>query len=705
MKAAFLHMALLCLVAAVAVGSDLRIKRAERPDKYRRGGYYPPAERSMVKPLLDTPMRHTFVARDPDHSATRGTGGSYWLTGTVSGDGEGADFQNNDGVFLWRSRGLEQWTLVGQVWSIASQGSAWQKERRLNPDDPSGPPVRGMIAPEIHFIDGEVYIPYSMNDQGVGVLKSKTGKPEGPYADLGRLTAEGGDASLFVDFDGAVHLLWGSGRIAKLAPDLTSLAGEPHDLNADLDLYPVKSYGAVSDAPTIPVARRGFQLRKNQDGKGNRTYILTYDGATNRIGKYCRDTGVAISDSLYGPYVDTHHDQHQRNVLLSHGAQSVLFQDDAGHWYATFYGDDDAAAFRDRPGIVPLRFNVGLNRPEPQHYKSFTQYGPWATKEPLIRDVQLNDQQILNAPDGYYYLTGSSWDPFRHGAVSVWKSRTLEPSSQGSGNWKEFRAAPFTEMPAFQRALEKEADLLDLTVKWPKQPKVGGTPWGAEIFHFKDSFWIAYQFLTSNETLRGELKKEDAGCNPLFRSVSGRGTGPYQLHWMMGGSALTMFEDDDGSLYTYSGKNQLSKLNEGLDGYDRRWMQRLKQQEGFGGLMNSVSVENREGLLLDYDIGGCILKMFGKYVLFTCNCIGGYDYQYWVADRIEGPYGRPRVCMPHGGHGFVMKDKDGDYHALEWTHTGHMRPFLHRLHVEQRGADIVIMPKWEYEHQQKGVKQ
>jgi beta-xylosidase len=64
---------------------------------------------------------------------------------------------------------------------------------------------------------------------GSGLLKSTTGKPEGPYADMQPAERMGDeiDASLFEDDDGAVYFLWHSGKIARLKPDMSGLA-EPY---------------------------------------------------------------------------------------------------------------------------------------------------------------------------------------------------------------------------------------------------------------------------------------------------------------------------------------------------------------------------------------------------------------------------------------------------------------------------------------------
>lgn len=114
--------------------------------------------RVRLAPLFDAPVRDTSICKGAD--------GRWYMTGTYDAGGTG-DFQNNDGIHLWRSSDLKGWQSVGQVWSIerdaAAPQSAWQTERRVNPDDPYGPLVRGMVSPEIHCFRNTYWIAYSMN--------------------------------------------------------------------------------------------------------------------------------------------------------------------------------------------------------------------------------------------------------------------------------------------------------------------------------------------------------------------------------------------------------------------------------------------------------------------------------------------------------------------------------------------------------------
>ncbi|MBE7499768.1 MAG: hypothetical protein HS113_05555 [Verrucomicrobiales bacterium] len=56
---------------------------------------------------------------------------------------------------------------------------------------------------------------------------------------------------------------------------------------------------------------------------------------------------VASSDHLYGPYGD-------RYLAIPHAGHNMFFHDRAGRWWATFFGNDSAAPWRERPGLLPI---------------------------------------------------------------------------------------------------------------------------------------------------------------------------------------------------------------------------------------------------------------------------------------------------------------------------------------------------------------
>lgn len=262
-----------------------------------------------LKPLFDYPVRDTSVRLGPD--------GMYYLTGTT---GYPTWWKTNEGIRMWKSRDLKNWQEMGLVWSIDKDGT-WQKEVKDG--------NRAIWAPEIHYIQKNWYLSYCINwpGGGTGILKSASGRPEGPYVDIkadGPLTPEI-DASLFEDTDGTVYFVYQNGKIARMKNDLSGLAEEPRLL------VPSNATQVGFEAAAI------FKI----DGR----YHLICADFVGRPGMYhCMS---ASADSIYGPFGP-------RYLAIPHGGHNILFQDKGGNLWSTFFGNDPGAPFRERPAILKI---------------------------------------------------------------------------------------------------------------------------------------------------------------------------------------------------------------------------------------------------------------------------------------------------------------------------------------------------------------
>jgi xylan 1,4-beta-xylosidase len=284
----------------------------------------------VVQPLFKEQIRDTSVCLGPD--------GYYYLTGTTGTN----IWVSNEGIHVWKSRDLKKWDPLGLVWSIERDGS-WQKQWTQK----NGNTRRSVWAPEIHYLKGNFYIAYCVTGLGTGLLKSKTGKAEGPYASVNTPDApltRGIDASVFEDTDGKVYFLYGSGFLARMKDDLTGLVETPVELqcvpaDADFDHHhpnrpcPPERYGHVGF--------EGVFLFK-----ANGRYYLS--GAERYYERYHCMT--AESDTLRGPY-------HARYVSVPYAGHNVFFQDTKGDWWSTIFGNDPQAPFKELPGILRVEFD------------------------------------------------------------------------------------------------------------------------------------------------------------------------------------------------------------------------------------------------------------------------------------------------------------------------------------------------------------
>ena len=271
-----------------------------------------------LKPLFDYPVRDTCVCLGPDKI--------YYLIGTT---GHPTWWTRNEGVRIWKSKDLKTWEALGLVWSF-EKNMTWQKGQ-LDKDGKIA--SRALWAPELHYFKGTYWIPYCLSYGGTGILKSQSGKPEGPYLDVkqdGPLTGDI-DASLFADDDGSVYFVWQNGRIARMKDDMSGLAEPPRQLKP---------------ANAGQVGFEGAFLTKI---KGRYHLIcadfMKWDGKTSTY-----DCMAASSENLFGPYSE-------RYLAVPGGGHNVLFEDKDGNWWSTYFGNDDRAPFREKPAILRVEID------------------------------------------------------------------------------------------------------------------------------------------------------------------------------------------------------------------------------------------------------------------------------------------------------------------------------------------------------------
>jgi beta-xylosidase len=281
-----------------------------------------------IKPFMEVQVRDTVI--------TLGGDGNYYMTGST---GENI-WAFNDGVELWRSPDLKHWTYMGLVWSLDKDGT-WEKQTRLLHDKP----VRAIWAPEIHYIRHNYFICLSMTPGGIGILKSSTGEPQGPYINAlseDKPLAGGIDATLFEDDDGKVYFTSGSAnRIMRMKDDLSGPAEPPHEIVLENPDHDPNHHSARC-------AGRGMNDLGNEGAvlfKANGIYYL--GAADTYEGRY--STMLAMSNTIYGPYNGRH-----ESVPTAGG--TGFFKDKQGRWWTTYFGNDEQSAWREKPGIVRVEF-------------------------------------------------------------------------------------------------------------------------------------------------------------------------------------------------------------------------------------------------------------------------------------------------------------------------------------------------------------
>lgn len=287
-----------------------------------------------LRKLSDMPLRDTSICRGPD--------GLWYMTGTVP-----PFWDFNEGICVWKSRDMVKWEPLGFVWRYGK--SAWH-EKYLAARKP-------LWAPEIHYLRDTFWLTYSLpgwdgtgKTSGSGLLKSTTGKAEGPYEDVqpGERMGDEIDASLFQDDDGKVYFLWHCGKIARMKDDMSGLAEPYHWLKTTTDDANPQHHSGL--CPGIfgkdsydHVGYEGMFLFKAH----GKYYLSCSEGWD---GKY--SCCVSESAQIYGPYGP-------RYEAIPHAGHNMFFQDELGAWWSSYFGSDNLAPWQERPGVLPIGFGPG----------------------------------------------------------------------------------------------------------------------------------------------------------------------------------------------------------------------------------------------------------------------------------------------------------------------------------------------------------
>jgi hypothetical protein len=518
-----------------------------------------------------------------------------------------------------------------------------------------------------------------MNGRGTGLLKSKTGKPEGPYEDLGRITAIGGSPSLFVEGGRAPLWLWGDLMVAELNPDRTALVGTPESLYLQIPSHYIEK---VQDDVVDMWDDTAPHLFTAVEPKSKKTkYYLTWSAISQGTARALRDTFIARADSPMGPYTSP-------VLMIPHGGQISVFEgpehavSEAGAkggpstLYASFYGADPSATFRDRPGIVPLEFGYH-DMPRKVNHNFYARRGPW--NEPLPVPDGMTDYRMTTLPDGMLYLGWSSAGRRDYdGGVDFWRS--------ADGKHWELLEDVYTHA-------EGAAD-----PNWPAGEQKPGwmnhnhpVSWANGLYSIKGDIYL----LTHMHNVPGKDWQE---C-PLLKSVSGKPEGPYKAHvygFVGNVASLTCLFEDGGGVYGTDQGGNLLKLTDDLKAVDTEWIAPLKK--------NGFDVKTADGTIKSTDIPGLIGygKIGGKYLWGSLNGFRGYCGRFWISDNLVGPL-RELGTLPYMGNGMIARSKAGVWFAaFQYMHQHHMMSAptqggtpIQPAHLELDGDDPHIV--FEYD--------
>lgn len=307
-----------------------------------------------------------------DVSVCAGPANTYYLTGT-SGDINGVQ----QGIRVWASNDLQNWNFIGfegeYIWTFDDDAEDWQKECSIV----DGIKKRGIMSPEIHFINNTFYLTYTNSNSGYsGILRSISGKPQGPYQEIsgGEPLIKATHASLFQDIDSTVYFIYDDGRVQQISNDMNHFSSSG-----------TKSLTFANGTQT---GLFGLQIKRVDD-----TYYLSGSQRTDiaNNNETClsdaRTNGVIYKSShFWGPY-------HKTETIIPHGGGGHLlkaFNDSLYYLTANPTVTNPTGSF---PGIFALS-----KHPNKLHIKS-------------LQTSPLNqNKQIIYVSRTGNNSSGNSWD-------------------------------------------------------------------------------------------------------------------------------------------------------------------------------------------------------------------------------------------------------------------------------------------------------
>lgn len=326
---------------------------------------------SSIVPVMDQWMRDTYVMTGPD--------GYYYMTGTTATPGRIFPagrvhcWDYNDGLYLWRSKNMQQWEAMGKIWGFDRDAAAWQqKGKALEPGamspnkDRLDSFYRAVWAPELHYVKSKKkWLLIACINGGIGsfVLESVSGKPEGPYRNIKgnrhQAIFPNIDLSLFEDDHGEVYLIGHNHFIARMKEDLSDVA-EPF---RRLQETPYQQEPYI-EGVFITRHEGKYQLLQTiwSVKKADGTFSYLRDDKNKLDSLYSYDVVVAEGNNIYGPYGP-------RYAAILQGGHNNIFKDLDGRWWSTTFFNPRGImgtkfTVTCRPGLVPVKWIDGKLRPD-----------------------------------------------------------------------------------------------------------------------------------------------------------------------------------------------------------------------------------------------------------------------------------------------------------------------------------------------------
>lgn len=329
----------------------------------------------------------------------------------------------------------------------------------------------------------------------------------------------------------------------------------------------------------------------------------------------------------------------------------------------------------------------------------------------LLVDEFLRDPHILAAPDGAYYLTGTTRLPEHPNAltwnrgVRLWRSRDLRNWDDLGFVWELDHGPSWLRRYAISGPEPRWLEPAEFQAAGfaPNAQNVRRCVWAPEIHYLpRQRTYVIAASANHNMGIPTEHWVGDTfGGTFLLRSTSGRPEGPYEVTSegpITDLVDMSLLVEEDGSVWLVGQGGRTGRLEDDLASF--RHLRSAWQKEF--------------PVRPDYAEGDYMLKRDGRYFFF--QAINGnrradgthtygnerdlaarhvsYDMLLSSASRMMGPYGPRRTVLVGGGHGSPFCDHEGCWWTTVFSKPGEWRP----VSVPDQCRPYLVPMRWDGEH-------
>jgi hypothetical protein len=250
-------------------------------------------------------------------------------------------------LYLHRSKDLMNWEKIGPLWTY--EQVPWHKNP-IPASEKDNPKLRGaqvFWAMRLYHLDGRYHIVFGQD--GFGLLRSKTDSVSGPYELIGKVGEQVGDDPDFAFFK-SEFIRGPKGELLancykNWKPHLA--IAEPSSPQWKMTARPIDSgAGNVRHHDDYGMVRHIEGLYVHTVFTSSCPQPNWFGGIGGSHYSNMADAAYAVGSTPWGPF---------RNYKEVYGIEyTEVFKDKEGQWWATIFGDTQAAPWWERPGLVPL---------------------------------------------------------------------------------------------------------------------------------------------------------------------------------------------------------------------------------------------------------------------------------------------------------------------------------------------------------------